>query len=326
MTSASMVAMPIRGALPRSMAAAVAFPARAEEQRRSARLSMRPAAACVGGGGGEDQPPPSVAAMPASLRAIQAKRKLAAAPRAAGATSAAECAVAALVRAVGAVHGAAAGGARGAGDAVAWVVSKVHDFQASSPELAVSGLLGMLTSCLGTAVQAEAERARAMTATTTTTAQAKKPDDAQEEGEGLENPDPDETDGDDDEPEVVADEDLPQLVETDMEKELWARIGIMHGDPLRGGDSDEEMFEGLDEEEIQDINSARARRRKAAYERVIAGGGANSLILSNYAQLLYEFDKDMKRLVLSFFRCMHACSSYPITCLCHDLNNFLRII
>ncbi|GJM91140.1 hypothetical protein PR202_ga07486 [Eleusine coracana subsp. coracana] len=81
----------------------------------------------------------------------------------------------------------------------------------------------------------------------------------------------------------------------------------MHDD-LHGGDNgdEEDMFEGLDDDEIQEINSARARRRKAAYERVIAAGGANSLILSNYAQLLYEFDKDIKRAEMYFKQAVRA--------------------
>ncbi|XP_062201038.1 uncharacterized protein LOC133903628 [Phragmites australis] len=273
MTPASMVAMP------RSVPVAVAaFPAAARAgQRRNARF-FRPVPAC----GGDDLPP-SMAAVPASLRAIQTKRKLAAArrgvPRAA-ATSAAECAVAALVKAVEVVQGAAAGGAaeaaRGAGDAVAWVFRKVH-FQ--SPDLAV-GLLGMVASCLGTAVEVEMDRM-----------QAKKP-----EASGNAEPDPDDN-RDTEDP-----EDLPELVEMDMEKELWARIGILHGDLY--GDSD--VLVELDEDEIQEINSARARRRKAAYERIIATGGANSLILSNYAQLLYEFDKDINRAEMYFKQAVAA--------------------
>jgi len=106
---------------------------------------------------------------------------------------------------------------------------------------------------------------------------------------------------------------MPELVEADMEKELWSQIGILHGGGLFGdsygyGYGQEE----LDEEEIKEIDSARARRRKAAYERVIAsGGGANSLILSNYAQLLYEFDKDINRCFLAH-ACMHAnCKCNP---------------
>jgi len=212
-----------------------------------------------------------MAAVPPSLRAIQAKRKQAAAQRGvprATATSA----VAALVKAVEAVQSAAAGGAaeaaRGAGDAVAWVFSKVH-FQ--SPDLAV-GLLGMVACCLGTAVQAERDRMEARRL------------------EALRNaePEPDDDDGDAEEP-----EDLPELVEGDMEKELWSRIGILHGGGLNGDGQ-----EDLDEEEIKEIDSARARRRKAAYERIIASGGANSLVLSNYAQLLYELDKDINRCFL----------------------------
>lgn len=262
--------------MPRSVPAALAaFPAsaRAGERRGNAR-SLRPAAC----GGDEQQPPSSMAAVPPSLRAIQAKRKQAAAQRGvprATATSAAGCAVAALVKAVEAVQGAAAGSAagaaRGAGDAVAWVFSKVH-FQ--SPDLAV-GLLGMVACCLGTAVQAERDRMEAKRRLEASSGNAEADPDGDDDG-GAEEP-----------------EDMPELVEGDMEKELWGRIGILHGGGGGGlyGDGREE----LDEEEIKEIDSARARRRKAAYERVIAAGGANSLVLSNYAQLLYELDKDINR-------------------------------
>jgi hypothetical protein len=173
---------------------------------------------------------------------------------------------------------------RGGGDAVAWVFRKV---QFHSPDLAV-GLLGMLASVVGTAVEAEAERARV-------SAQAKDSD-APSDKNGEEEPETD----DDGYPEVVADEDLPQLYEPDMHKEMWATIGIMRGSDDLHEDYNKDMFEGLDDEEIHKVNSARARRRKAGYERVIAGGGANALILSNYAQLLYEFDKDMKRCFFPF--------------------------
>ncbi|RLN42136.1 uncharacterized protein C2845_PM01G38020 [Panicum miliaceum] len=273
MTPASMVS------LPRSVPAAVAaFSASARAgERRSARPSLRPAAC-----GGDEQQQPSMAAVPPSLRAIQAKRKHAAAQRGvprATATSAAGCAVAALVKAVEAVQGAAAGGAaeaaRGAGDAVAWVFSKVH-FQ--SPDLAV-GLLGMVACCLGTAVQAERDRMEAKRLEALRNTQAE-PDD----------------DGDAEEP-----EDLPELVEGDMEKELWGRIGILHGDGLYGDGQEE-----LDEEEIKEIDSARARRREAAYERIIASGGANSLVLSNYAQLLYELDTDINRAEMYFKQAVAA--------------------
>ncbi|KAL6883528.1 hypothetical protein ACP4OV_010942 [Aristida adscensionis] len=284
MTPASMVAMP----------RCVAAPAAARlGERRAVRLG-RPAAAC----GGEDHqpPPPSMAAVPPSMRAIQAKRKQAAERRGvprASATSAAECAVAALVKAMEAVQGAAAGGAaeaaRGAGGAVAWVFSKVH-FQ--SPDLAV-GLLGILASVLGTAVEAEAERAR-----------AKKPDPAPAPGDAEPEPDRVVADGGDTEEDP---EDQPELVEMDMEKELWARIGILHGGQNGDDDSDDKM-KGLSEDEVKEINNARARRRKAAYERVIATGDANSLILSNYAQLLYEFDKDIMRAELYF---KHAVAAEP---------------
>lgn len=271
-------------AMPRSVPAAfAAFPAsaRAVEIRRgraAARPLMRRTAAC----GGDEQPPPpsSMAAVPPSLRAIQAKRKLATAQRGvvprATATTAAGCAVAVLVKAVEAVQGAAAGGAagaaRGAGDAVAWVFSKVH-FQ--SPDLAV-GLLGVVACCLGTAVQAERDRVEAKRRLEASSGDAEAgPDDDDDDDGAAEEP-----------------EDMPELVEADMEKELWGRIGILHGgDGSLYGDGQEE----LDEEEIKEIDSARARRRKAAYERVIAAGGANSLVLSNYAQLLYELDKDINR-------------------------------
>ena len=97
--------------VPLALAPFPAAPARAGE-RRSAR-SFRPAA-CGAGDDQQQQQPPSMAAVPASLRAIQARRKQAAAQRGvprATATSAAGCAVAALVKAVEAVQGAAAGGA-----------------------------------------------------------------------------------------------------------------------------------------------------------------------------------------------------------------------
>jgi hypothetical protein len=284
MTPASMLAMP------RTVPAKFPASARASGDRRSVRF-FRPAAAC-----GEDNQPP------ASLRAIQAKRKLAAArPPRAAATSAAECAVGALVKAVhGAAAGGAAGAARGAGDAVAWVFSKV---QFHSPDLTI-GLLGMLASVVATAVEAEAERARV-------TAQAKDSD-APSDKSGEEEPETDDFDDDDGYPKVVADEDLPQLYEPDMQKEMWATIGIMHGsDDLH--EDNNHMFEGLNDEEIHKINSARARRRRAGYERVIAAGGANALILSNYAQLLYELDKDMKRCFFPIYCVMNTTLFLPFT-------------
>ncbi|CAD6205497.1 unnamed protein product [Miscanthus lutarioriparius] len=277
MTPASVVAMP--RSVPLALASFPA-PARAGE-RRNAR-SFRPAAC---GAGDDHQQPPSMAAMPASLRAIQARRKQAAAQRGvprAMATSAAGCAVAALVKAVEAVQGAAAGGAaeaaRGAGGAVAWVFSMVH---LQSPDLAV-GLLGMVACCLGTIV--EAERGRM---------EAKKPE-AAALGNAAE---ADHPDGNGDATEEPPEDDMPELVEADMAKELWGQIGILHGGGLFG---DSYGQEELDEEEIKEIDSARARRRKAAYERIIASGDANSLILSNYAQLLYEFDKDINRAEMYF--------------------------
>ncbi|KAL6641276.1 hypothetical protein ACP70R_019457 [Stipagrostis hirtigluma subsp. patula] len=284
MTPASMVAMP--RSVP--VVAAAAFPAVARVGERRAVRLCKPAAAC----GGDDQPPSMAAGVPPSMRAIQAKRKQAAerrgVPRATAATTAAECAVAALVKAMEAVQGAAAGGAaeaaRGAGGAVAWIFSKVH-FQ--SPDLAV-GLLGILASCLGNAIEAEVERAQ----------QAKKPEESGDAEPVEPDPNPNDDEGDTEEDA----EDLPELVEMDVEKELWARIGILHGELH----DDSDVPEGVDEDELQEINSARARRRKAAYERVIATGGANSLILSNYAQLLYEFNKDINRAELYFKQAVAA--------------------
>ncbi|KAJ1294951.1 hypothetical protein BS78_01G185800 [Paspalum vaginatum] len=281
MTPASMVTMP--RCVPAVVAAFPASPRAGE--RRNAR-SFRPAA--CGGDEQQQQQPPSMAAVPPSLRAIQAKRKQSAAQRGvprATATSAAGCAVAALVKAVEAVQGAAAGGAaeaaRGAGDAVAWVFSKVH-FQ--SPDLAV-GLLGMVACCLGTVV--EAERSRMEAKNSSEAPGSEKPDDPDDGGDAAEEP-----------------EEMPELVEGDMEKELWGRIGILHGGGLFGDEGN--VPDELDEEEIKEIDSARARRRKAAYERVIASGGASSLILSNYAQLLYEFDKDIDRAEMYFKQAVAA--------------------
>ncbi|KAE8767644.1 hypothetical protein D1007_60964 [Hordeum vulgare] len=260
MAAATMVGMPKS---PRSVAFATA--ASPFGDRRKARFCV---AAC---GRDDQQPPPSMAAMPASLRAIQAKRKMAAQARGVPrATSAAGCAVAALAAAVEAVQGAAVGGAsgaaRGAGDAVAWVFQKVH-FE--SPDLAV-GLLGIVASCLGTAVEMEMERIR-----------AKEADESASKAKATAVDDDD--DGEDD-----AEEDLPMLVGLDVEKELWARIGIHH-------EEDDDMPLGVDDDEQEAIDAARAGIRKAAYERIIATSEANSLILSNYAQLLYEFDKDLDR-------------------------------
>lgn len=265
-----------------------AFPAPARAGVRRNGGSSRPAAC-----GGDDQQPPSMAAMPASLRAIQARRKQEAAQRGvprATATSAAGCAVAALVKAVEAVQGAAAGGAaeaaRGAGDAVAWVFSKVH---LQSPDLAV-GLLGMVACCLGTIV--EAERCRV---------EARKPEAAPAGNAGADRPD-----GNGAPAEEIEDHDMPQLVEADVEKALWAQIGILHGGGGLVGDSSYGAQEELDEEEVKEIDSARARRRKAAYEMAIASGGASSLILSNYAQLLYEIDKDIERAEMYFKQAVAA--------------------
>ncbi|CAM0956578.1 unnamed protein product [Alopecurus aequalis] len=263
MTPACMVGMPKS---PRSMpftAAAAPFGERCKPRF------------CVAASGRDDQHQPALppmAAVPASLRAIQAKRKMAAARGVPRATSAAGCAVAALAAAVEAVQGAAAGGAsgaaRGAGDAVAWVFQKVH-FE--SPELAV-GLLGLVASCLGTAVEMEMGRMRAREAE----ASARK----------LEPSAAADAHGDNDEDAEDAD-DVPMLVGLDVEKELWARIGIQHGDDMPAL--------GVNEDEQDAINIARIELRKAAYERIIATSEANSLILSNYAQLLYEFDKDLDR-------------------------------
>jgi hypothetical protein len=296
MTPASVVAMPRSVPLALALAPFPA-PARAEE-RRNAR-SLRPSAC----GAGDDQKPPSMATMPASLRTIQTRRKQAAAQRGvprATATSAAGCAVAALVKAMEAVQGAAAGGAteaaRGAGDAVAWVFSKVH---LQSPDLAVGlPLLGMVACCLGTIVEA-AEMGRV---------EAKKPEASSGDAEA------DHPDGNGDaaaeEPEDD-DDDMPELVEADIEKELWGQIGILHGGGLFGDSS--YVHEELDEEEIKEIDSARARRRKAAYERAIASGGANSLIMSNYAQLLYEFDKDIDRCMqMQLFIQSHLTIDQPV--------------
>jgi len=169
------------------------------------------------------------------------------------------------------VQGAAVGGAscaaRGAGDAVAWVFQKVH-FE--SPDLAV-GLLGIVASCLGTAVEMEMERMRAKETEASASKAEPTAADDDDNGENAEDAD-----------------DLPMLVGLDVEKELWARIGIHH-------DDDDGMPLGDNDDEQEAINAARAGIRKAAYERIIATSEANSLILSNYAQLLYEFDKDLDR-------------------------------
>ncbi|XP_047043438.1 uncharacterized protein LOC124647560 [Lolium rigidum] len=268
MTPASMVGMPKS---PRSMAFSAA--AAPFGERRKARF-------CVAASGRDEQHQPalpSMAAVPASLRAIQAKRKVAAARGVPRASSAAGCAVAALAAAVEAVQGAAVGGAsgaaRGAGDAVAWVFQKVH-FE--SPDLAV-GLLGLVASCLGTAVEMEMERMRAREAE----ASARKTEPVASAADAQDD------DHCDDAEEA---DDVPMLVGLDLEKELWARIGIQHGD-----DDDNMPPMGVDEDEQEAINIARAELRKASYERIIATSEANSLILSNYAQLLYEFDKDLDR-------------------------------
>ncbi|KAL5225073.1 hypothetical protein ABZP36_011712 [Zizania latifolia] len=256
--------------MPRSPPA-VAFTAAARVWDRTRKVPFcRPVAACGGGGGDEQQlpPPPSMAAVPASLRAIQAKRKLAAVRRGAVPRAAGTNAVAALVAAVEAVQGAAAGGAaeaaRGAGDAMAWVIRKVH-FE--SPDLAV-GLLVLVASCLGTVVEGEMDRMKAKEVEESAASKAAPNDD----GDAKED----------------ADGDLPELVVLDMETELWSRIGILHGDDDTPVLADED---GLQET----IDICRAHRRKVAYERIIATGDANSLILSNYAQLLYQFDQDMDR-------------------------------
>ncbi|KAG8092165.1 hypothetical protein GUJ93_ZPchr0012g20107 [Zizania palustris] len=265
MTPAMMIGMP-------RSPPAVAFTAAARVWDRTRKVPFcRPVAACVSGGGGDEQqlpPPPSMAAVPASLRAIQAKRKLAAVRRGAVPRAAGTNAVAALVAAVEAVQGAAAGGAaeaaRGAGDAMAWVIRKVH-FE--SPDLAV-GLLVLVASCLGTVVEGEMDRMKAKEVEESAASKAAPNDD----GDANED----------------ADGDLPELVVLDMETELWSRIGIMHGD-----DNTPVL---VDEDGLQEtIDICRAHRRKAAYERIIATGDANSLILSNYAQLLYQFDQDIDR-------------------------------
>jgi hypothetical protein len=152
--------------------------------------------------------------------------------------------------------------------------------QFHSPDLAV-GLFGMLASVVGAAVEAKTERAKAK----------------QQPDEPAENEEEPKTDDDDGYTKDVAAEkvELKQLYDSDMQKEMWATRGILHGsDDVDGEDKD--MLEGLNgKDEAHEINCARARRRKAAYERLIAGSDANSLILSNYAQLLYEFYRDMKR-------------------------------
>jgi hypothetical protein len=248
MTSASTQAMP------RCVPPAV-FPtsARAAGDRRSV-LFFRPVAAF---GGENDQPP----AVPASLRAIQAMRKLEAARPARAPLSARWRRWSAP-----------------SGRSRAWVFSKV---QFHSPGLAV-GLFGMFASVVGAAVEEKAERAKAK----------QQPD---EPAENEEEPKTDDDDGG--YPKDVAAEkvELKQLYDSDMQKEMWATRGILHGsDDVDGEDKD--MLEGLNgKDEAHEINCARARRLKAAYERLIAGSGANSLILSNYAQLLYEFYMDMKR-------------------------------
>ncbi|KAM0892400.1 hypothetical protein ACQ4PT_025793 [Festuca glaucescens] len=242
MTPASMVGMPKS---PRSMAFSAA--AAPFGERRKARF-------CVAASGRDEQHQPalpSMAAVPASLRAIQAKRKMAAARGVPRATSAAGCAVAALAAAVEAVH-----------------------FE--SPDLAV-GLLGLVASCLGTAVEMEMERMRAREAE----ALARKAEPVASAADAQDDDHCDDTEEADD---------VPMLVGLDVEKELWARIGIQHGD-----DDDDMPPLGVDEDEQEAINIARAELRKAAYERIIATSEANSLILSNYAQLLYEFDKDLDR-------------------------------
>jgi hypothetical protein len=158
---------------------------------------------------------------------------------------------------------------------VAWVFQKVH-FE--SPDLAV-GLLGLVASCLGTAVEMEMERMRAREAE----ASARKTEPVASAADAQDD------DHCDDAEEA---DDVPMLVGLDMEKELWARIGIQHGD-----DDDNMPPMGVDEDEQEAINIARAELRKASYERIIATSEANSLILSNYAQLLYEFDKDLDRYI-----------------------------
>uniref|UniRef100_A0A0E0M9D8 Uncharacterized protein n=1 Tax=Oryza punctata TaxID=4537 RepID=A0A0E0M9D8_ORYPU len=278
--SAIVVGMPPRCAPP---ASAVAFTAGVGRGRGRGGFFRPVSAACGGGGGGDEEqkrqiPPLSMAAMPPSLRAIQAKRKLEAVRRGVVPRAAGTSAVAALVAAVEAVQGAAAGGAagaaRGAGDAMAWVIRKVH---LESPDLAV-GLLGLVASCLGTVVEVEMDRIKAKEVEASASASAAGSKAAPENDGG-------ETDQIED-----ADAEMPELVELDMETELWSRIGIMHSD------EDTPVFVD-DEDGLQEIiDIARVHRRKAAYERIIAtAADVNSLILSNYAQLLYQFDKDLDR-------------------------------
>ncbi|KAF0928855.1 hypothetical protein E2562_010713 [Oryza meyeriana var. granulata] len=264
--------------MPRCAPPAVAVAAAGIGERRGRGGFCRPVAAACGGGVGDEEqkmpPPPSMAAMPASLRAIQAKRKLEAVRRGVVPRAARTSAVAALVAVVEAVQGAAAGGAaeaaRGAGDAMAWVIRKVH---LESPDLAV-GLLGLVASCLGTVVEVEMDRIKDKEVEASAAANKAAPD----------------NDGGDTDQIVDADAEMPELVELDMETELWSRIGIMHND-----DEDTPVF--VDEDGLQEIiDIARVHRRKAAYERIIAtADDVNSLILSNYAQLLYQFDKDLDR-------------------------------
>uniref|UniRef100_A0A0D9XL72 Uncharacterized protein n=1 Tax=Leersia perrieri TaxID=77586 RepID=A0A0D9XL72_9ORYZ len=239
----------------------------------------RPVMACgVGGGGKEEdekekQMLPSMAAMPASLRAIQAKRKLEAVRRGAAPRAAGTSAVAALVAAV---QGAAAAGGAASSDAMAWVIRKAH---LDSPDLAV-GLLGLVASCLATVLHSEIHRLKSNPSSAFASSEPA--------GDG---------DGGDTTDQVIiddADAEMPELVELDMETELWSRIGIMHRDAA----ADETPAFVDDEDGVQEIiDIARVHRRKASYERIIATAAAdvNSLILSNYAQLLYQFDKDLDR-------------------------------
>ncbi|KAG8083781.1 hypothetical protein GUJ93_ZPchr0010g9552 [Zizania palustris] len=261
MTPAIMVGMPRSPPVLAFTAAA-----RVGDRTRKARFFM-PVAAC---GGDEQQLPPlpSMAEVPASLRAIQAMSKMAAVRRGAVPRAAGTSAVAALVAAVEVVQGAAAGGAaeaaRGAGDAMAWVIRKVHH---ESPDLAIC-LLGIVASCLGTVVEWEMDRMKAKKVEASVASKAT-PDD----------------DGDANED---ADGDLQELVVLDMETELWSSIGIKHG-------NDDTLVLVDDDGLHETIDICRVNRWKAAYERIIATGDANSLILSNYAQLLYQFDKDIDR-------------------------------
>ncbi|OAY72714.1 hypothetical protein ACMD2_03453, partial [Ananas comosus] len=94
---------------------------------------------------------------------------------------------------------------------------------------------------------------------------------------------------------AIAESRSDEIVGSEIGKyKCWFDIGIL----------DDEDDDKLRSDE--GLHASDYARRRAAYERLIVADGTNSLILSNYAQLLYQYENDHERANYYFSRAVTA--------------------